>query len=210
VRRKIGLLAILSTLTMSIFAMLGAVPEQEGGVPPQPFFADYFSGQVFIQGMPAPGGAQLVACVDDCSVFESQPVLLVPGGGFNLLEVNPENRRLRGRTIKFYLVNHYGRIEAAETAVFEGAYNISRLDLSFSESLPALASATALPPVGDPIIPAIPPIALGVGSAAALAGAFLLRATRRRAALTPGSGSPGLGGQHHHSHILGQVEGRYR
>jgi hypothetical protein len=181
VRRKIGLLAVLSTLTVSLFAMLGATPEQEGGVPPQPFFADYFSGRVLIQGAPAPEGAQLVACVDDCSIFESQPVILTSGGGFEMLEVNPENRRLRGRTITFYLVNHYGRIEAAETTVFEGAYNISRLNLSFSEPLPTLDSDTALPPVGDSIIPAIPPIALGVGSAAALVGAFILRAARRRA-----------------------------
>jgi hypothetical protein len=179
VRRKIGLLTIISTLIMGIFAMLGTVPEQEGGVPPQPFFADYFSGRVFIQSMPAPAGAQLVACVDDCNLFESQPVVLTSGGGFNLLEVNPENRRLRGRTIKFYLVNQYGRIEAAETAVFEGAYNINRLDLSFSEPLPQLASDTVLPMVGDAVIPVIPPIALGVGSVVVLAGGFLLMVARR-------------------------------
>ena len=192
-RRKIGLLAIVSTLVMGIFAMLGAVPEQQGGVPPQPFFADYFSGHVLVQGAPAPMGAQLVACVDECSVFESQPVALTAEGGFNLLEVNPENRRLRGRAIKFYLVNQYGRIQAAETPVFEGAYNISQLDLNFSEPLPTLASDIALPVVGDPVIPAIPPIALGVGSAVALAGAYLLMVAHRRVALTPGPSPTGRG-----------------
>jgi hypothetical protein len=184
--RKIGLLALASTLITGIFAMLGAVPEQEGGVPPQPFFADYFSGRVLIQGVPAPGDTQLVACVDECIIFESQPVRLTSGGKFNLLEVNPENRRLRGRAIKFYLVNQYDSIQAVETMVFEGAYNITRLDLNFSDPLPTLASDTALPPVGDPVIPVIPQIALGVGSVIAVAGGLLLMVARRRAALTPG------------------------
>jgi hypothetical protein len=181
VRRKIGLLTVVSTLIIGVFAMLGATPEQEGGVPPQPFFADYFSGQVFIQGTPAPGGVQLVACVDECNVFKSRPVVLTAGGGFNLLEVNPENRRLRGRTITFYLVNQYGSIKAAETKVFEGAYNIIRLNLNFSEPLPTLASDTVLPPVGDPVIPVIPQIALGAGSVVVVAGAVLLMVARRRA-----------------------------
>ena len=179
-RRKIILWLITSVLLTTSFGLLGAGPQQ-GGVPPQPFFADYFSGQVTVQGAVPPPGTQLVACIDDCRTgFESKPVLMSSGGAFSLLEVNPPERFLRGRQITFYLVNQHGRIKATETANFEGAYAINKLNLSFDQPLPRPLPPPALPRVGDPVVASLPKLALGTGSAAIAIGALLILLGRRR------------------------------
>jgi hypothetical protein len=182
VRQKIGLLASVLLLTLSAFFILGAAPRQQGGggAPPQPFKADYFSGTVFLQSAVAPPGLQLVACVDDCSVFQTEATLLGPAGGFHLMAVDPDNRRLKGRDITFYLVNQYGRIKAAETRVFEGAYNINRMDLHFNDPLPLPPAPPTLPQVGDPFIPHLPKVLLALGATSMAGGMFLLVQARRR------------------------------
>jgi hypothetical protein len=182
VRQKIGLLASVLLLTVNAFFILGAAPLQQGGgvAPPQPFYADYFSGAVFLQSAVAPQGVQLVACVDECSVFQTEATLLGPGGQFRLMAVNPDNRRLKGRDITFYLVNQYGRIKAAETRVFEGAYNISSIDLHFSDPLPLPPAPPTLPEVGDPFMPQLPKALLALGATSMLGGVFLLVQSRRR------------------------------
>ncbi|MFQ6025946.1 MAG: hypothetical protein ACE5Q6_00365 [Dehalococcoidia bacterium] len=178
-RRNIGLVVAMLVLSISAFTMLGAGPSQ-GGLPPQPFLSDYFSGRVFIQGARAPFGTILVACVDDCQTgFESKPVVVGARGEYRLLEINPEERLLRGRDVSFYLVNEYGRIRAEETARFEGAYNLNKLVLTFPDPMPAPPPIPGLPAVGDSRVPEIPKFALGLGSAAAVTGIFLLLVSRR-------------------------------
>ncbi len=180
-RRHIVLWVITSAILATSFAMLGAGPRQ-GGVPPQPFFADYFSGQVSVQGAVPPAGIRLVACIDDCLTgFESEPAPLSAGGAFSLLEVNPADRFLRGRQITFYLVNQHGRIKATETAVFEGAYAINKLRLSFDQPLPTPLPPPALPRVGDPVGAGLPRLALATGLAAIAVGTLLMVLGRRRA-----------------------------
>ncbi len=181
-RRKIGLLAIILLAAMAVLGLLGAAPAQEGGgVPPQPFFADYFSGTVFLEAEAAPPGIQVVACVDDCSVFQSQPRTVGPGGRFDLLAVNPEDRRMKGRDITFYIVNQYGRIKADEVQVFEGAYHINSLDLHFTDPLPLPPAPPALPQVGDPYLPYLPYL-LFLGGLTSLSGGLLLGLLRARRA----------------------------
>ena len=183
VRRKSFSLVVLSILALWTLVALGAGPQQQGGkLPPQPFFSDYFSGHVFVQGLPAPAGLSLVACINDCQgMFESKSVAVQPGGAYNILEVNPEDQLLRGRPVSFYLVNEHGRIKAGETAVFEGAYSLNRLNLTFDQPLPQPLPPPALPQVGDPVLPQLPKLALGLGFAAVVAGVALLLAGRRRA-----------------------------
>ena len=140
VRRQTSLLVIRFILFVSVLGMLGTGPNQ--GVPPQPYFEDFFSGNVTVQGESALLGIELVACIDDCQkVFESQPVRMEEGGRYRMLEVFPEDQGLAGHTITFYLANEFGRIRAAETAIFEAAPNRppprpSRGYLSTTESLP--------------------------------------------------------------------------
>lgn len=184
-RRQIVLWVITAALLTTSFSMLGAGPQQ-GGVPPQPFFADYFSGQVSVQGRVPPAGIRLVACIDDCRTgFESEPAPLSAGGAFSLLEVNPADRFLRGRQITFYLVNQHGRIKATETTIFEGAYAIIKLNLSFDQPLPTPLPPPALPRVGDPVVASLPKLALAAGSGAIAVGALLILLGRRRS-LTAG------------------------
>ena len=183
-RRKIGVVAVVFLASL---ALVGAGPRQSE-LPPQPFFADYFSGVVRLQGSAAPAGTQLVACVADCETFQSKPVLLTRGGAFQLLEVNPSNRFLRGDPISFYLVNAHGRIQAAESALFEGAYAIATLTLSFDQPLPTPLPPPLLPQVGDPVLPFLPRASLALGTVM-LAGGLALLILNRRRMVQPTSGS---------------------
>ena len=191
-RRKICFLATTLALFTSALITLGAVPGQ-GERPPQPFFQDFFSGKVTLQGTPAPAGTQLIACVDDCATgFESQPVQVEPGGSYSMLEVNPSDETLIGRPVSFYLTNEFGRIAAVETRSFVGVFDFYSVDLTFNQGMPVppptptatpipTATPTAsLPVTGDPRVPAISRLALIIGSAAVAAGTGLLLLARRR------------------------------
>jgi hypothetical protein len=193
VRRNTGFLATISVLLISALATVGAVPGQ-GERPPQPFFQDFFSGQISLQGSPAPAGIRLIACVDDCATgFESQPVEVAPAGSYSGLEVNPSEEDLIGQTVRFYLVNDYGRIEAVETWTFVGVFDFYTLDLTFTGPLPmptptptlvptpTVTPTASLPVPGDPRVTAIPKLALIIGAIAVVGGGTLLLMARRQA-----------------------------
>lgn len=173
VRRSIQVIAVLALLLIGSLVTMGAAPFQ-GGVPPQPYNADYFSGTVYLGSDPAPPGTRVFGCVDDCSVFETEVAILDADGAFNLLAIHPEDQSLRGRQISFYLVNEYGRIKAAETTYFEGGFNAAKLDLHFEGPMPLPPVAPDLPQVGDPIVPQLPKVALGTGALLLMAGLLLL------------------------------------
>lgn len=158
---------------------LGLGPAQSE-VPPQAFFADYFSGVVVLDDPSSMGGIRLVACIRDCRTFESQGIELAADGMFALLEVNPTDRFLRGDQILFYLVNAHGRIRAVETAVFEGKYAITELRLTFDSSIPRPMRPPELPAVGDRIIPMLPGYVMGIGLALTAGGISMLVIYRRR------------------------------
>ena len=157
---------------------LGAGPKQSE-VPPQAFFADYFSGSVVLQGSPPPSGLELMACIRDCRTFESERLILAADGKFALLEVNPADRFLRGDKVLFYLVNAHGRIEAVETAVFEGKYGITEISLNFNSELPAPMAPPQLPEVGDPVLPLLPGLAIGFGVLCLVGGGVALVVSRK-------------------------------
>ena len=180
-RRKLGGRLAVAVVFLASLTLMGAGPQQSE-VPPQPFFADYFSGVVRLQGSAAPAGTQLVACVSDCETFQSKPVLLNAGGAFHLLQVDPANRFLRGDPISFYLVNAHGRIQAAESVLFEGTYAIVKLNLSFDQPLPTPLPPPLLPQVGDPILPMLPRVALALGTVMLAGGLGLVMLNRRRIA----------------------------
>ena len=177
---------VLAGLVFTSLIIVGAGPRQ-GNVPPQPFFPDTIFGSVTVQGTPAPINAELVACIDDCeNVFESVPVLLLQNGSFSNLKVNPEDQTLVGHPIAFYLVNEYGRIQAAETITFRGGPDIHSVRLTFSQAMPiptptpTLTPTAALPATGDPVVIVIPKVVLLTGVSVVLAGLFLLCVARQR------------------------------
>ena len=179
-RTWVGLEMLICSIALVILC-LGAAPKQSE-VPPQAFFADYFSGAVFLHGTIPPSGIELIACIRNCQTFQSEGMKLDEDGGFVLLEVNPADRFLRGDEIRFYLVNAHGKIQATETAVFEGKYAIVEIKLNFNSDLPSPMPPPSLPQVGDSVITLLPRLALGVGTVLLVAGIAILVVSRRRVA----------------------------
>jgi hypothetical protein len=206
VRRFQAIVFFIPGLLLVAFAILGVGPNQIER-PPQPFFQDFFSGTVLVEGTPPPDGTLLIACIDGCETgFESAPYGLTTDGTFAQLEVNPDDETLVGRPITFYLVNEFGRIRAAETRPYIGVFDYYVQDLTFAEPMPVPPPTPAptptprptptlrptptprptptasLPIAGDPALARLPKIALMAGAAAVVLGAGLLLASRRQEA----------------------------
>ncbi len=198
VRRFLTVNLLIAALLLAALAVMGAGPNQPER-PPQPFFQDFFSGTVLLQGSPPPEGTLLIACIDDCeTVFQSAPYRLKSDGRFDQLEVDPSNEDLVGHIITFYLVNEFGRIRAAESRPYIGVFDFYAQDLTFVDPMPAPEPTPApsptsvpeptprptptasLPVAGDPSVTQLPKMALMAGGAAVVAGAGLLLAARRK------------------------------
>ena len=193
-RRQSTVILLITVFLLSSLALMGAGPNQAER-PPQPFFQDFFSGTVLLQGSPPPDGTQLIACIDACdTVFQSVPYSLKADGSFDQLEVNPSSEDLVGHTITFYLVNEYGRIRAVESRPYVGVFDFYVQDLIFLDPMPIpdptpvpdptprLTPTASLPVAGDPSVARLPKMALMAGGAAVVAGAGLLLAARRKVA----------------------------
>jgi len=194
VRRFQAFVFFTAGLLLVAFAILGVGPNQVER-PPQPFFQDFFSGTVLVQGSPPPEGTLLIACIDGCDTgFESAPYGLKADGTFAQLEVNPDDETLVGRPITFYLVNEFGRTRAVETRPYIGVFDFYVQDLTFVEPMPVPpptptptptprpTPSASLPIAGDPALARLPKIALMAGAAAVVLGAGLLFASRRQEA----------------------------
>ena len=124
---RLKALAACSSIVLVALFVLGAGPRQ-GGVPPQPYGANFFSGVVTVQGQSPPAGTLIIGCVADCvEIFQSEPVQTDADGNYVALQLNPDDEELVGRIITFYLTNEFGRIAASETRRFEGDFNIADL-----------------------------------------------------------------------------------
>lgn len=189
-----GLGRVFTALGVLVFVLttLGMGPPQAER-PPQPFFQDFFSGSVLLDGIPPPKGTILVACIDSCrDGFESEPYALDANGSFGQLEVKPNREDLVGHLITFYLVNDFGRIKAVETRPYIGVFDFYRQDLTFVGQMPAPAPTAipepkpmptpiaALPVAGDPIMAQLPMYVLMSGTAIVLIGVIMMKAARRR------------------------------
>ena len=193
--RKTAFLVAVATMIIVLAGTLGAGPRQDGG-PSLPFLPEFYSGQVLVQGAPAPAGSELFACIDDCeSFYRSASVEVTESGSYAMLGVTPEDNQLLNRTVYFYLVNDFGRIQALETSTFTGgttsicayrAGNCLILNLIFADPIPqpiptpTVTPTASLPVPGDPGVTVIPKLALAIGGAAAAAGIFILLLVRRR------------------------------
>ena len=191
-RRSSTTIFLIVALLLFAFVLMGAGPNQDER-PPQPFFQDFFSGRVLLQGSTPPEGTLLIACIDDCdTVFQSASYGLKADGSFDQLEVNPSNEALIGHTIYFYLVNEHGRVRAEESRPYIGVFDFYVQDLTFLEPLPVPdpdptpeptpkpTPTASLPVAGDPAVAQVPKLALIAGGAAVVAGAGLLLAARRK------------------------------
>ncbi|NQW24526.1 MAG: hypothetical protein HQ475_13910 [SAR202 cluster bacterium] len=138
-------LAVIASLGILALFLLGAAPHQ-GGVPPQPYGANFFSGLVKVQGVIPPVGTKIIGCVANCAeIFESEPALTDADGNYVALKLNPDDEGLVGRIITFYVVNEFGRTVANETRRFEGDFNIYPLDLTFADPIPVYTPPAVIP-----------------------------------------------------------------
>ncbi len=191
-RRFSTTIFLIPVLLLFAIVLMAAGPSQDER-PPRPFFQDFFSGRVLLQGSTPPEGTLLIACIDDCgTVFQSASYSLKADGSFDQLEVNPSSEALIGHTIYFYLVNEHGRVRAEESRPYIGVFDFYVQDLTFVEPLPAPepdptpeptprpTPTTSLPVAGDPSVALLPKWALLAGGVAVVAGAGLLLAARRK------------------------------
>ena len=186
VRRKVAVLTLALALSLAMLVTLGASLRQDK--PPQPFGPDAFAGRVMVQNRPPPLGMQLFACIDDCLTYKSAAVGIKEGGLYSQLVINPTDRSLVGHSIRFYLANEFGRIQAVESVDFAAATDNFTLDLNFTGAIPVptptptITPTASLPEPGDLTVTAIPRVALIVGAIAVVVGMGILMAARRRAA----------------------------
>ena len=206
-RRFPAIIFVSVVLLFGAFAVLGAGPYQAER-PPQPFFQDFFSGTVLLEGSSPPEGTLLIACIDDCEDgFESSAYPLKADGSFAQLEVKPLNEELVGHIITFYLENEFGRIRALESRPYIGVFDFYTQDLTFVDPMPPMPTMPTMPPMptmaspgptplpeptprptpiallpvaGDPSVARLPKIALMAGGAAVVTGAGLLVVARRK------------------------------
>jgi len=129
-----GFILILSSCVAAIG--MGAMPKQES-VPPQPFYADFYSGRVGVTDEWPEVGVKLYACVLDCSRFRTEMVGVdVKSGWYEGLKIDPSDKRLLYQEVTFYLDNGLGSVKAPETSVMEGAFIRKIVDLTFDGPAP--------------------------------------------------------------------------
>ena len=138
--------SLAAMMAILALALTAAMPGQgiEDKRPAQPLLHDYYSGTVTVQGSPAPSGTQLIACVDGCGTYRSDPVSVGGNGAFTGLILDPTDRRMIGRDVTFHIVNEHGSIQADQTGEFIGVYDLYSSGLTFSHP-PPLPGADAHP-----------------------------------------------------------------
>ena len=126
-------------LVLYVFAFgMGAVPKQES-VPPQPFYADFYSGTITVQANWPISGIKMFACVLDCDRFKTDKIdIEMDAGLYEGLKINPTDKRLLYQEVTFYLDNGFGVVKANETSLMEGAFIRKVVDLTFDGAAPVL------------------------------------------------------------------------
>ena len=196
-RSPATIVAVLLSLGVALL-VLGAAPSQQD----RPPFPITYKGNVTIQGQPAPAGLSVLACVINCSSYESDPVPTDATGRYQVLVVGPPDISFLDAEMTFWIVANSGRIQAQQTSVFEAVVDPSdltpTLNLTFNQEVPTRppepptptptvtptpGATPVLPIPGDSSVRSLPRTALILGMAALLAGGVLLMLLRRRRAL---------------------------
>lgn len=129
--------AICLGLYVFVFGM-GAMPKQESA-PPQPFYADFYSGTITVQEKWPMSGIKMFACVLDCDRFKTDKIdIQMDAGLYEGLKIDPTDKRLLYQEVTFYLDNGFGVVKANETSLMEGAFIRKVVDLTFDGSAPVL------------------------------------------------------------------------
>ena len=189
---------VLGVVSCAISVVLAGV------VAAQTPLVDIFKGQVFLDGQPTPEGLQLMTCVGGCDPpgYEGlQRVTTRADSSYMTLAANPPNSSFSGRQITFWIVNEFGRIQAAETDTFSLNLRRPTVDLHFQGPLPTppptptptpppptptpTPTPTPFPPAalpipGDPLVPQLAKVVLYGSIAVLVVGGVGLYWARRR------------------------------
>ena len=134
-RTLVRIFILMLSSCVAIIGM-GAMPKQES-VPPQPFYADFYSGRVTVTDEWPNTGVKLYACVFDCSRFRTEMVEVdVKSGLYEGLKIDPSDKRLLYQEVTFHLDNGLGSVKASETSSMEGAFIRKIVDLTFDAPVP--------------------------------------------------------------------------
>ena len=138
-------------------SILGAALRQD--VPPFPVA---YSGDILIQGEPAPEGLLVLACVAGCdagwegSEEDEQAVRTRADGSYAGVIVGPPDESFVGEEITFWIVTDFGdRIKAVESVEYDADLPLSRegFDLTFDDPLPEPPTATPPPTATSTVAP---------------------------------------------------------
>ena len=152
-------LAILASVVAVVVALASIAAVS--GQPPLPII---YSGQVTIEGAPAPEGLTVVGCVQSCDRYESEPVITGSGWEYRLLVVGPSDEFLVNEVTTFWIVTPSGRIRATQAPTFRAPANPSgltpTLNLEFADPVPTPPppTFTSTPePTPTPTVSPFPP-----------------------------------------------------
>ena len=140
---------LIAMAGLLMLALVAANPWQDGR-PPSPLEPDFYAGTVTVQGSTPPAGTQLVACIDGCDSYQSDPVSLDADGSFSWLTLRPESWDQIGDEVTFHITTVYGSIQANETNLFEGARQLPTVTLTFSSAIPTNYPTPTPPPTPTP------------------------------------------------------------
>jgi len=155
-QRAVTILTVVACMIAAV-ATFGAAPQQEE-IPPN--FVVY-SGDILIEGEPAPEGLLLVACVAGCetgwetSEEDGQAVRTRVDGTYAGIIVDPLDESFVGEEITFWILTDFGeRIKAVETAEYDAELPLSRiLNLTFDDPLPEAPTPTPVPTATPTVAP---------------------------------------------------------
>jgi len=135
IRTLVRVFILMLSSCVAVIGM-GAMPKQES-VPPQPFYADFYSGRVTVTDEWPNTGVNLYGCVLDCSRFRTEMVEVdVKSGWYEGLKIDPSDKRLLYQEVTFHLDNGLGSVKASETSSMEGAFIRKIVDLTFDGPVP--------------------------------------------------------------------------
>ena len=140
---------LIAMAGLLMLALVAANPWQDGR-PPSPLEPDFYSGTVTVQGSTPPAGTQLVACIDGCDSYQTDPVSLDADGSFSWLTLRPESWDQIGDEVTFHITTVYGSIQANETNLFVGARQFPTVTLTFSAAIPTDYPTATPPPTPTP------------------------------------------------------------
>lgn len=140
VKRTIWAFLMLAALSATLFAALGAGPDDARASSVNSNW-EIFEGHAYADHRAAPAGVDLIACLGGCDEGYVSPPVATGKDGIYQVKVDPGQLRPDGRMVTFWLVSGAERVEADQDVLFRGNGEVRVLDLNFQDLPPEIADA---------------------------------------------------------------------